>query len=181
MPARLDRVLQLRTADRLRASLARDEASGMPIVGVLAEDDERELRQVGGGRLAAVVIHVASSIDAVAYPLSIQEVQARVMREVARIVNAHVRQTDVLGSLGANALVILAPGIDRMSGLSLAERLRALFVDGHFELGDVAVQARITVGFASRSAASPAGWTTEALVQEAERNTSEPPPIAIVA
>lgn len=181
MPARLDRALQLRTADRLRASLARDEASGLPILGALAEDDERELRQVGGGRLAAVVIHVASTIDAVAYPVSIQEIRARVMREVARIVDAHTRQTDLLGSLGANSLVILAPGIDRMSGLSLADRLRALFVDGRLELGGVDAEARITIGFASRSAASPAGWTIATLVEEAERNASEPPPIAIVA
>jgi GGDEF domain-containing protein len=181
MPARLDRALQLRTADRLRATLARDASSGLPIVGALAEDDQLELRTVGGGRLAAVVIRVEWSIDAVAYPRAIHEVRTLVMREVARIVNEHVRQTDLLGSLSADSLLIFAPGIDRMSGLSLAERLRALFVGRSLELGDVVVQARITIGFASRSTASLAGWTTDALVEEAERNTSEPPPIASVA
>jgi GGDEF domain-containing protein len=181
MPAPLDRALQLRTADRLRGSLARDDSSGLPIIGALAEDDQRELSTVGGGRLAAVVIRVEWSIDAAAYPRTLHEVRALVMREVARIVNAQVRQTDLLGSLSAESLLIFAPGIDRMSGLSLAQRLRALFVGRRLELGDVVVQARITIGFASRSAASPAGWTIEALVKEAERNTSEPPPIASVA
>ena len=68
-----------------------------------------------------------------------------------------------------------------MSGQSLTQRLRALFVERHLEVGDVQVQLHITVGFASRSAASPAGWTTQTLVEEAARNAADPPPIAIVA
>jgi len=178
---RLDRALQLRTADRLRASLARDEISGLPLVGALGEDDQRELCQVGGGRLAALVIRVAWTLDPVASPPDIDAVRTLVMREVARIVNGQVRQTDVLGSLSADALLIFAPGLDRMNGLSLAERLRALFLAGHLAVGGVEVQTRITIGFAARAAASPAGWTTETLVEEAERDSSEPPPIAIVA
>jgi GGDEF domain-containing protein len=181
MPARLDRALQVRTADRLRASLARDESSGLPIVGALSEDDQRELSAVGGGRLAAVVIHVEWTIDAAAYPRAIEDVRTLVMREVARSVNEHVRHTDLLGSLSADALLILGPGLDRMSGQSLTQRLRALFVESHLEVGDVQVQLRISIGFASRSAASPDGWTTQSLVDEAERNASDPPPIASVA
>ena len=42
MPARLNRALQVRTADRLRASLARDEGSGLPLVNALSEESLRE-------------------------------------------------------------------------------------------------------------------------------------------
>jgi hypothetical protein len=181
MPTRLDRALQVRTADRLRATLARDASSGLPVVGALSDNDQRELCQVGGGRLAAVVIHVEWILDALTHPRAIQEVQTLVMTEVARLVDEQVRHTDLLGSLRADALLILAPGLDPMSGDSLAQRLRDLFADRHLEVGDVRVQPRVNVGFASRSAASPAGWTTQTLAEEAERNASAPPPIASVA
>src|SRR5450759_5416460 len=108
MPTRLDRALQVRTADRLRATLARDASSGLPIVGALSDNDQRELCQVGGGRLAAVVIHVEWIIDAVPHPRAVHEVQTLVMTEVARLVDEQVRHTDLLGSLRADALLILA-------------------------------------------------------------------------
>src|ERR1700682_5209518 len=131
MPTRLNRALQVRTADRLRASLARDEISGLPAVGALSNADDLELREVGGGRVAALVIQVEWDIDAVRYPRAIHEVHAIVMREVARIVDERVRRTDLLGALSADALVILAPALDAMSGQILAERLRTLFADRH--------------------------------------------------
>jgi GGDEF domain-containing protein len=181
MPPRLDRALQVRTANRLRASLARDEISGRPVLNALADDVQRELRDVGGGRVAALVIHVGGLVDMVPYPLAGREVRTLVMREVARLVDEQVRRTDLLGSLGAAALLILAPGLDPMSGQSLAQRLRDLFVNRHFEVGDSQMQLRITVGFASRSATSPVGWTIQTLAEEAERNASDPPPLAVVA
>ena len=42
MPARIDRALQVRTADRLRASLARDESLGLPILSALSDADQRD-------------------------------------------------------------------------------------------------------------------------------------------
>ena len=155
--------------------------SGLPIVGALSDDDQRELREVGGGRLAAVVIIVVWAFDVLHYPRTIQEVQSLVMSEVARLVEEQVRRTDLLGSLSEDVLLILAPALDPLSGQTLAERLRDLFVDRHLEVGDVQVQLRVKVGVASRSAASPAGWTTQTLAREAELNASDLPPIAIVA
>jgi GGDEF domain-containing protein len=181
MPAHLNRALQVRTADRLRASLRRDETSGLPVVGTLSDDQERELREAGGGRLAAVVINVAWTLDALHAPRAMNEVQGLVMREVARLVDQRVRRTDLLGSLSDDTLLILAPALDPMSGQSLAERLRDLFAEGHLEIGDVQAQLRVKVGIASRSVASPEGWTTRTLAEEARRNASDLPPIAIVA
>jgi GGDEF domain-containing protein len=181
MPARLNRALQVRTADRLQSSLARDQISGLPVVGALSDDDQRELREVGGGRIAAIVFRVEWVIDAARHPRAMHEVQSLVMSEVARLIDVQVRRTDLLGSLSEDALVILAPALDPMSAQSLGERLRELFAGRQLELGGVQVQVRVKVGVASRSAASPAGWTTQTLAQEAERNASDLPPIAIVA
>ena len=181
MPLHLNRVLQVRTANRLRASLVRDEVTGLPLVGALSDDDQRDLREVGGGRIAAVAIIVVWTLDALDYPRAMQEMQSLVMSEVARLVDEQVRRTDVLGSLREDVLLILAPALDPLSGQTLAERLRDLFVDRHLEVGDVQVQMRVKVGVASRSAASPAGWTTQTLAREAELNASDLPPIAIVA
>jgi GGDEF domain-containing protein len=181
MPAHLNRALQVRTADRLRAGLARDELSGLPVVGALSDDDQRELREVGGGRLAAIVFRVAWVIDAAHSPRPIREVQTLVMGEVARLIDLQVRRTDLLGSLSQDVLVIFAPALDPMSGQSLAERLRELFAGRHLEIGDLRVTVRVKVGVASRSSASPVGWTTQTLAAEAERNASDLPPIASVA
>jgi GGDEF domain-containing protein len=181
MPTHHNRALQVRTADRLRANLARDAMTGLPVVGALPEDDQRELCDGGGGRVAAVVILLEWTIDVLHRPRPIHEVQALVMTEAARLVGEQVRRTDLLGSLSDDALVIFAPALDPVSGHSLVERLRELFVDCHLAVGYVHVQLRAKVGVASRSAASPAGWTTQTLAEEAERNASEPGPIAIVA
>src|SRR5579859_723186 len=130
MSARLIRALQVRAADRLRASLPRDDVSGLPAAGALSDDAQRDLCTVGGGRLAAVVIHLEWTVDPVRYPRASHEVQKLVIREVARLVEQHVRRTDLLGPLRADALLILAPGLDLISGQSLAERLRDLFTIG---------------------------------------------------
>jgi len=181
MPTRLNRTLQVRTANRLRASLARDEISGLPVLDALAVDVQHELCEVGGGRLAAVLLHVEWALETVRYPLPTNEVQTLLIREVARLVEQEVRRTDLLGSLRADALLILAPGLDPMSGQSLAERLRGLFADRYLEVGDARMQLRVKVGFASGSAASAAGWTIQTLAEEAERDASDPPPNASVA
>jgi hypothetical protein len=181
MPARLNRALQVRSAERLRSSLARDDISGLPAVGALSVDDQRELREVGGGRLSAIVFRVAWVIDPAHYPRPIREVQCLVMSAAARLIDEQVRRTDLLAALSEDAFVILAPALDPMSGQSLVERLRELFASRHLEIDDLQVQLRIKVGVASRSAASPAGWTTQTLAAEAERNASDLPPIAIVA
>jgi GGDEF domain-containing protein len=181
MSTAFNRALQIRAADRLRASLARDAISGLPLVGALSDLDQSELCAVGGGRLAAVVLHVAWSIAAVPHPRAVHEVHALVMNEVVRLVDEQVRRTDLFGSLRDDLLLILAPALDPLSSQSLAERLKDLLVDRQLALGDVHVQLRVKLGIATRSPSSPAGWTTQTLVAEAERNAADPPPIAIVA
>jgi hypothetical protein len=143
MPRSLNRALQARTADRLRADLARDEASGLPILATLSEVDQRELCDVGGGRIAAVAICVDGE-------------PALAVRELARLVEGHVRRTDLVGWLTAKTVLVLAPGLDALAGRALAARLQGVLLD-----------QRVRIGSACRSAASPAGWAVSALGAEA--------------
>jgi hypothetical protein len=174
----MNRALQVRTADRLRAALGSDAVSGLPVIDGLSELDQRALCEAGGGRLAAVSIRVTwRALE----QLSAQQLDGLTIREVARLLDDHVRRTDLLGVLAADTLLVLAPGLDPVSGRSLAERLRDLLADRLIEVGDAQVELRVKVGAAFRSAASPPGWTTRALAAEAERHSIEPRPIESVA
>jgi len=173
MPLAMNRALQVRTADRLRAILASDPISGLPMIDALSEQDQRELCDAGSGRLAAVAIRVACFVDGRLQPLD-----APTRREVARMVDDHVRRTDLLGVLVSDTLLVLAPGLEPVGGRSLADRLRGLLANRLVEIGGVPVELRVRVGAAFRSAASPPGWTTPALAAEAEVNAN---PIEFVA
>ncbi len=175
MPTGLNRALQVRTADRLRAELGRDEATGLPIVGALSEEDRRELCDVGGGRVVAVAICVDGYVPVTGIERVI------VMREVARLIDENVRRTDLLGLLAAETLIVLAPGIDAVGGRNLATRLRLMLTRASVEIAATPVELRIRVGCASRSHASPSGWTLAALGAEAEIQAGEPAAIATVA
>jgi GGDEF domain-containing protein len=178
MPTGMIRALQVRTADRLRASLVVDSLSGLPSIDALSEADQRELCDVGGGRLAAVAIQVSwRAVE----ETRVLQLQALMVREVARLIDDHVRRTDLLGILGTDTLLVLAPGLDPLSGRSLADRLRTFLADRIVEAGGTAVELLVKVGAAFRSAASPPGWTTRALAAEAEIHLSGAPPIESVA
>jgi hypothetical protein len=159
MPSNLNRALQVRTADRLRASLGRDEVHGLPVIDGLSDADQRALCDVGGGRLAAVAIRVSSSAD---------EPRTLVAREVSRLVAEHVRRTDLFGALGKETLLILSPGLEPLGGQALAQRLRDLLNQRQMHIGGYRLVLRVQVGAAYRSAASPAGWTAQGLAAEAE-------------
>jgi hypothetical protein len=167
MPTGLNRTLQVRTANRLRAELPRDRLSGLPVVSALSDADQRELCDVGGGRLTAVAICVAD---------------VRMVCEVTRLIDAEVRRTDLFAWLHNGTLVVLAPGLDPVAGQVLADRLRKLFVDWQIELDGQQVALTVEVGSAHRSAASPGGWTIHALITEAELHASgNPDPAESVA
>jgi hypothetical protein len=181
MPTGLNRALQVRTADRLRAELGRDEATDLPIVGSLSEADRRELCDVGGGRVVAVAICVDGWVPLELDLRVLGDERALVMREVARLLDENVRRTDLLGWLSADTLIVLSPGIDAVGGRSVAKRLQTTLVRARIEVAGMPLELRIRVGCASRSHASPAGWTLAALGAEAELHANEPSAIATVA
>ena len=163
----MNRTLQVRTANRLRADLPRERVTGLPVLGALSDADQRELCEVGGGRLTAVAICVA---------------EARMLCEVTRLVDAEVRHTDLFGWIDDGTLVVLAPGLDPVAGEALADRLRRLLLDWLIELDGQQVALAVDVGSAHRSGVSPAGWTIRALAAEAVLHAlADPGPITSVA
>jgi hypothetical protein len=167
----LNRALQVRTADRLRAELPREEATGLPIVGVLSEADRRELCGVGGGQVAAVAL----CLDAWPRDLHVVQDLALLAREAVRLMEEHVRRTDLLGWLNAETLLVLAPGLDIVGARSLAARLLGLLADRQLEIDGKSIELRVRVGCACRSQASAPGWTITTLGAEAQLQASEPP------
>jgi GGDEF domain-containing protein len=183
MSTGLNRALQVRTADRLRAELARDEATGLPLAGALSEVDRRELCEVGGGRVAAVAICIDAWTPFKLEPKLLHHdgERALVVREVARFVDEHVRRTDLVGWLSAETLLVVAPGIDAIGSRNLAERLQVLLARDSLEIAGMPLALRVRVGAASRSHASPSSWTLSALGAEAELQANEPLSVATVA
>jgi GGDEF domain-containing protein len=169
MPTGLNRALQVRTADRLRAELAYEQQTGLPQIAALSAGDQRELCEAGGGRLAAVAIKVDSwIIDPAERASHVQAVPVLTVREVVSLVGAHIRRTDLLAALSASTLVVLAPGLEPVGGRSLADRLRNLFVSRTLDVAGEQVYLRVHVGTAYRSLASPSGWTVAELAALAE-------------
>jgi hypothetical protein len=181
MSSSMNRALQVRTADRLRASLEIDAISGLPVIDALSEVDQRELCDVGGGRLAAVAINLLWGAGTVFEEPLVQQVDGLAVREVARLVDDHVRRTDVLGVLGTDTLIVLAPGLDPLGGRILVDRLRLLLADRLVAVGGVQVELRVRVGAAFRSAASPSAWTPGTLAAEAGVHSSEALPLESAA
>jgi hypothetical protein len=120
---------------------------------MLSAMDQRELCEGGGGRIAAVAICVDGEP---ALPIG----------ELARLVEGHVRRTDLVGWLTAKTLLVLAPGLDAVAARGLAARLQS-----------VLVELRVRVGSACRAGASPAGWTLSALGAEAALQARVPLPV----
>ena len=176
MAVGLNRALQVRAADRLRAELARDAVTGLPIAGALSEADRTELCEVGGGRVAAVAICIDSwTPGEVTLNLAQQDRERTlVVREVARLVDKHVRRTDLVGWLSRETLLVLAPGIDAVGSRSLAARIQGLLAERPVDLAGISRALRVRVGTASRCYASPSSWTLSGLVAEAELQAGEP-------
>jgi hypothetical protein len=141
MSGGFNRALQVRVANRLRAQLAIDPASSLPLIDGLSEADQHDLCESGGGRLAAVLVTLVQATAESA--------------AVAQRIAGEVRRTDILGVLDAGQLLLLSPGLDPVGGQSLVERLYVV-------LGD-----EVAIGVAYRSGASASGWTLRGLAAEA--------------
>jgi hypothetical protein len=188
MPIGLNRALQVRTADRLRAELASEQQTGLPQIAALTAIDQRELCEVGGGRLAAVAVKIDSwMVHPAEEARDVAAVPVLTVREVVELIGAHIRRTDLLAALSASTLIVLAPGLEPVGGRSLADRLRNLFVSRTLDVAGAQVYLRVHVGAAYRSLASPSGWTVAELAALAEMaaltegQASEPRPIESVA
>ena len=75
-----------------------------------------------------------------------------------------LRDSDRLCRLGGDEFVVICPGLDRAHALGLADRLRDV-MSAPFQIGEVEVFGRVSVGMAGSDAAS----TAESMLRDADR------------
>ncbi|MEM1108977.1 MAG: GGDEF domain-containing protein [Planctomycetota bacterium] len=95
----------------------------------------------------------------------------RCLVEVARAIQAAVRQTDFVGRYGGEELIVLCPGLGKDSARNLAERLRDTVSRLNIEHPDSAVAPVVTISLGLASAGETSGDNTSssAVVLAADR------------
>lgn len=71
-----------------------------------------------------------------------------VLRQVAEIVGASLRQTDLSARLGGEEFAVLLPHADSGAARVIAERIRRGMEESRFEIGGEAFQATLSIGLA---------------------------------
>lgn len=71
-----------------------------------------------------------------------------VLKKVTRVIGQNLRKEDILGRYGGEEFAILLPEIDQENALFLAEKLRKLVEDTHFEHNETIIRATVSVGLA---------------------------------
>ncbi len=81
-----------------------------------------------------------------------------VLRELARVLTAELRKIDVLGRMGGEEFLLIAPQTHRAGGLALAERLRAQVAAHKFVYDGQEIPVTVSVGLAVVEADRPADY-----------------------
>jgi diguanylate cyclase (GGDEF)-like protein len=87
-----------------------------------------------------------------------------VIVQAAKLVRGNVRDVDLVGRWGGDEFVVILPEQALAGALVVAERLARLFKETKFKVGDVAIEARATVGVVQHAA----GRGPSELLQAAE-------------
>ena len=85
------------------------------------------------------------------------------LRDMARLVTQSLRQPDLLGRYGTEALVVFLPNTDPMGALDVAERIRERVAGHTLRWQNGGVSSTVSVGVASVGASH---MTLEALLQD---------------
>lgn len=86
------------------------------------------------------------------------------LRDMARLVTQSLRQPDLLGRYGAEALVVFLPNTDPMGAIDVAERVRERVAGHTLRWQNGGVSSTVSIGVASVGASH---MTLEALLQDA--------------
>ncbi len=74
----------------------------------------------------------------------------RVLREIAGIINTHLRRSDIFARYGGEEFVVLLPHTDSSAGREIAERIRKNIAGHDFKLaGSQAIRVTISIGVAT--------------------------------
>ncbi|MCF7808359.1 MAG: GGDEF domain-containing protein [Candidatus Marinimicrobia bacterium] len=88
-----------------------------------------------------------------------------VLRETAHIIRERIRTSDIPGRYGGEEFVVIMVNSDAESCLASAERICNAIREHHFEMNDITIENRISIGLAEFPAD---GETMEALIQSAD-------------
>ena len=90
-----------------------------------------------------------------------------VLQELAEIMRATARDTDVLARVGGDEFVVVLPDTGRQGAITFAERLRCNVAEHRVQAGDQRLEITISVGVALAKGSDP--FSIEQLLGEADR------------
>jgi diguanylate cyclase (GGDEF)-like protein len=133
-------------ADRLMDLSGRDPLTGLANRRqflALAADERRRAKRMGEP-LALLLLdldHFKQVNDLYGHPAG-----DAALRALGRLLRRHLRPSDIVGRYGGEEFIMLLPGTDQQSGLTVADRLRALVAATAFDAqGNVRLTASIGV------------------------------------
>ena len=156
----------LATNKRLHALSITDDLTGLCNQGEFKRRMNVELRRVARFNLPVAVIFFDCDRFKSVNDTHGHAVGSHVIKEVARILVANLRDTDVLCRYGGDEFVIGLPGCDLDRGVETAERLRNLVKMSTFRLGAAVVRCTLSMGVEASPPETP--WDLGALLKRAD-------------
>ncbi|MFH1862462.1 MAG: GGDEF domain-containing protein [bacterium] len=93
----------------------------------------------------------------------------QVLREVARLLRANLRRTDILARYGGEEFIALLPEAEQQAALAVAEKLRRTIEEYLFNVEGRPLKVTVSIGISTYSGASSASNEKE-LLQRADEN-----------
>lgn len=151
---------------RLHALSITDDLTGLCNQGEFKRRMVLELKRVPRFKVPVAVIFFDCDRFKQVNDTTGHAVGSHVLKEIARILMANLRDTDVLCRYGGDEFVIGLPGCDLARGVETAERLRQLVHMSRFRLGAADVGVTLSLGV---EACTPENlYDLDALLQRAD-------------
>lgn len=156
----------LATNKRLHALSITDDLTGLCNQGEFKRRMVLELRRVPRFHVPVAVIFFDCDRFKQVNDTSGHAVGSHVLKEVARILVANLRDTDVICRYGGDEFVIGLPGCDLARGVETAERIRELVKMSTFRLGNAEVRVTLSIGVEACTPEHP--YELDPLLQRAD-------------
>lgn len=145
----------LATNRHLQGLAVTDDLTGLCNQGEFKRRLAQELRRVGRFGVPVTVIffdcdHFKRVNDTVGHAVG-----SHVLKEIARLLTANLRDTDVLCRYGGDEFILCLPGCGLERGLEAAERIRLLVKMSVFRLGSAEVSLTLSMGVEVSTRAAP--------------------------
>ncbi|MFZ4736321.1 MAG: GGDEF domain-containing protein [Bradymonadia bacterium] len=157
----------LATNKRLHALSITDDLTGLCNQGEFKRRMALELRRVSRFSLPVAVIFFDCDRFKLVNDTFGHAVGSHVLKEIARILVANLRDTDVLCRYGGDEFVIGLPGCDLARGIETAERLRNLVKMSTFRLGAAEVRCTLSMGVEASTPETP--WDLDTILKRSDK------------